>query len=458
MLDPRVLFAMAVCVAIAFLGLNEYAYQGARKAAETDYGLQEHRTALYKLTQSLFIAQASLRSYLLSDDESLLEQHRQALQSLSSDIEQLELAAMEQGLDREAALELRDEVVYQITEMELALRLYQQNRMEALEFLLSSDRSSGLFQRPATLSQQLLAYQDDKKMQSRETLQGFLGISRVGVALLTLVALVAFWLYLRQISARKAEDMLVQKHLERERDALERLVRQRTASLSELASYLQQVREHERSHLANELHDELGALLTAAKLDIARLRPRIDMKNEVIAERVAHLTETLNQVIALKRRIVEDLRPSSLNTLGLNAALDNLLQEFSRRTELQIQSDHEDLDLGDRNLELTVYRIVQEALTNISKYAKASTVKTIVHRYPKHLLVSISDDGQGFEPDSVSTATHGIRGMRHRVEALGGQLVVESRPGAGTTVQATIPLPAVNTEAAAPAAAASHPA
>ena len=109
------------------------------------------------------------------------------------------------------------------------------------------------------------------------------------------------------------------------------------AQLKELAQHLQTIREDERSHLARELHDELGALLTAAKLDVARLKSRLASTGTAdAAERLAHLNETLNGGIALKRRIIEDLRPSSLSNLGLVAALEIQLREFAARSEIKV--------------------------------------------------------------------------------------------------------------------------
>ena len=122
-----------------------------------------------------------------------------------------------------------------------------------------------------------------------------------------------------------------------ERDRLEGEVAARTAQLKELAQHLQTMREDERSRLARELHDELGALLTAAKLDVARLKSRLGASaTPDAAERLAHLNETLNGGIALKRRIIEDLRPSSLSNLGLVAALEILLREFAARSEIAV--------------------------------------------------------------------------------------------------------------------------
>jgi signal transduction histidine kinase len=200
------------------------------------------------------------------------------------------------------------------------------------------------------------------------------------------------------------------------------------------------VREDERGYLARELHDELGALLTAAKLDVARLKSKIDHQAPDIAERLRHLNETLNSGIALKRRIIEDLRPSSLSNLGLTAALEILTREHAEGAGIEVETNLEAVQLPEAT-QLTVYRLVQEALTNISKYAKAKKVLVTVHSYPTHVAVQVRDDGAGFDPAAVRPASHGLAGMRHRVEAAGGRLTITSRPGNGTLVSAVLPQP-----------------
>ena len=224
-----------------------------------------------------------------------------------------------------------------------------------------------------------------------------------------------------------------------ERNRLEALVRERTATLTELANHLQQVREDERGHLARELHDELGSLLTAAKLDVARLKSKIDLSAPDVGERVSHLVETLNSGIALKRRIIEDLRPSSLSNLGLTTALEILAREFGERSGIEVTANLEQVELPE-STQLTVYRIVQESLTNIGKYAKASHVLVSVHNYPTYVTVQIQDDGEGFETSAMRPNSHGLAGMRHRVEAAGGRLTVSSELGKGTAISAVIPL------------------
>jgi signal transduction histidine kinase len=268
--------------------------------------------------------------------------------------------------------------------------------------------------------------------------QHSLRFARAGIALVALAALIAFYLYLRQTTRLRQADEQQQAVLQRERDLLESQVRERTASLAQLATHLQQVREDERGHLARELHDELGALLTAAKLDVARLKSRLGPQSPEANERLQHLTETLNSGIALKRRIIEDLRPSSLANLGLNAALEILAREFSERSGLEVNCLLDTTAL-DESAQLTVYRTVQESLTNVGKYADARHVEIPVQNHGNHVEVDVNDDGKGFDVADIRPSTHGLAGMRHRVEAAGGRFTVVSTLGKGSRISAVLP-------------------
>jgi signal transduction histidine kinase len=268
----------------------------------------------------------------------------------------------------------------------------------------------------------------------RQSLQ----LSRIGIAAVAMAGLLAFYLYLRQSTALKVAGEEQQRILQQERDLLERQVRERTQTLAELATHLQQVREEERGHLARELHDELGALLTAAKLDVARLKSKLGTQAPEFAQRLQHLTETLNSGIALKRRIIEDLRPSSLSNLGLTASLEILAREFAERSGIEVATNLEQVEL-DEPSQLTVYRLVQESLTNVGKYAQAQQVDISVRNDGGQVEVDIKDNGTGFNVQDVRTSTHGLAGMKHRVEAAGGKLTVQSAPGEGTRISAVLP-------------------
>ena len=146
-------------------------------------------------------------------------------------------------------------------------------------------------------------------------------------------------------------------------------------------------------------------------------------------------------VIALKRRIIEDLRPSALGHLGLVVSLGILTREFAQRCGVAMHTDFDPVTLGESG-ELTVYRFVQEALTNIAKYAKAQRVDVSLKKTDDGVHVVVRDDGAGFDPDALKPSAHGLVGMRYRVEAEGGRLQLQSQPGRGTRISAWLPVPA----------------
>ncbi len=339
-----------------------------------------------------------------------------------------------------ALVQMRQHVQQKLDEMKLSLGMRKQGNEDAWKFVLMTD--VGQAQMDAIRSQAMTLISDSTLKMERgqaQVLQA-LGLARLGIAAGALVALLAFYFYLRQTHALRLVGEREQAVLQHERDQLERQVRERTATLAQLATHLQNVREEERAHLARELHDELGALLTAAKLDLARLRSKLPPQSEDAVQRLAHLTTTLNSVIALKRRIIEDLRPSALDNLGLVASLEILVREFCERSGLKA---HTDLCAvaPKGTVPLTIYRLVQEALTNMGKYAQANQVHVTMQMQGEQLEIVVSDDGVGFDPSNLRIASHGLAGMRHRVEGAGGKLHVESRPGSGTRISAVIPLP-----------------
>ena len=248
----------------------------------------------------------------------------------------------------------------------------------------------------------------------------------------------AFYLYLRQNTLLVDTSLREKESLQRERDQIESLVKERTENLAQLATHLQNTREDERGDLARALHDEFGSLLTAAKLDVARLKSQLSSSVPDAEVRFTHLNSTLNNIIVMTRNIVENLRPSSLSHLGLTTSLEILAREFEKQHNFSIATDLENVEISG-NSQLAVYRLVQESLTNISKYAKATNASLSLHNFDTYISVQVRDDGVGFDKAKVDGTHHGLIGMQHRVEALGGKLVITSMPGHGTHILATIP-------------------
>ena len=431
---------MALLAAMVLVGINEVGHMRSQDAVEQLAQGLTTRSDVNKLLQSMLDAETGQRGYLLTGNETYLEPYDKAVATVQTNLDSLRMQFMGAPADMQEFALLSRQISRKLAEMELSLRLRRQGNEDAWKFILNTDVGKEHMEAIRQHAQELIARSDKRLQQGREQIEQSLMLSRIGIATVTAIGLLAFYMYLRQTQAVQTVNLREQEVLERERDRLEGLVRDRTATLSELANHLQQVREEERGHLARELHDELGALLTAAKLDVARLKSKIDATAPDVSERLKHLTETLNSGIALKRRIIEDLRPSSLSNLGLTAALEILTREYAERAGIDVETSLEPVQLPDA-AQLTVYRMVQEALTNIGKYAKASKVLVSVHGYPTHVAVQVRDDGVGFDPGSVRPTSYGLAGMRHRVEAAGGRLTLTSRPGNGTLLSAVLPLP-----------------
>ena len=431
---------MALLAAMVLVGINETGHMRSQDAVEQLAQGLTTRSDVNKLLQSMLDAETGQRGYLLTGNETYLEPYDKAVATVQKNLDSLRMQFMASPEDMQEFALLSRQISRKLAEMELSLRLRRQGNEDAWKFILHTDVGKEHMDAIRQHAQELIARSDMRLQQGREQIEQSLMLSRIGIATVTAIGLLAFYMYLRETQAVQTVNLREQELLERERDRLEGLVRDRTATLSELANHLQQVREEERGHLARELHDELGALLTAAKLDVARLKSKIDATAPDVSERLKHLTETLNSGIALKRRIIEDLRPSSLSNLGLTAALEILTREYAERAGIDVETSLEPVQLPDA-AQLTVYRMVQEALTNIGKYAKASKVLVSVHGYPTHVAVQVRDDGVGFDPGSVRPTSHGLAGMRHRVEAAGGRLTLTSRPGNGTLLSAVLPLP-----------------
>jgi signal transduction histidine kinase len=317
-------------------------------------------------------------------------------------------------------------------------RLHDEGKEEAWRELVLSNIGAEQMDAVRGFSEKLLDIEAARVAASRKSVLQTLLLNRIGVTAMTALSLLALYMYLRQTTALVREREEQRRQVQAERDQFESVVLLRTGQLTELARHLQSVREDERHRLARELHDELGALLTAAKLDVARLKSRLGATTPEVLERLQHLSDGLNSGIALKRRIIEDLRPSSLSNLGLVSALEILVREWGQRSEIEVDTSLEPVRLRPSG-ELTVYRLVQEALTNITKYAHATEVEVLLSSSDGQVHVSVRDNGVGFDTSAPRTSAHGLLGMRYRLETEGGTMTMESRPGGGTLIRAVLP-------------------
>ncbi|MFT4265664.1 MAG: CHASE3 domain-containing protein [Xenophilus sp.] len=428
---------LAVLAVLVLVGINEAGYRQSGKAlAEMDRA-QQARVTVDLLLQAMLDAETGQRGFMLTGDASYREPYDSALQEIDAHLAQLRLLYADQPAQAAQVAQLSAHVARKLAEMQMSLRLMREGKEDVSRFVLTTDVGREEMARIREQAEDLAEASARALLVGRQQISHSLQLARAGIGAIALVALLAFFLYLRQSSALQRAGERQQLVLQRERNSLEIEVRERTASLAQLATHLQEVRENERGFLARELHDELGSLLTAAKLDVARLKSRLADAPEAV-QRLAHLTELLNSGIALKRRIIEDLRPSSLANLGLVASLEILGREFAERSGIRVEMALEPASL-DEATQLTIYRMVQEGLTNVGKYAQATEATIVLRSYKDHVAIELGDNGRGFDPQQARPSTHGLAGMRHRVEAAGGKLTVNSAPGRGTRLHAALP-------------------
>ena len=435
--------ALALLAACILIGINETGFNQSTAALDDIAEASRTRSSLNRVLQHVLDAETGQRGYLLTGDPRYLEPYNAAVAEIGQQLDSLRVIYTPNPDEYAMLAHLTRDVQRKLAEMDLSIRLRKQGNEDAWKFVMMTDIGKETMDAIREQAIKLIDASAKRMEVSQVQVRRSLLLSRIGIAAVAMAGLLAFYLYLRQTTALKLAGEQQQNVLQQERDLLERQVRERTASLAELATHLQNVREEERGHLARELHDELGALLTAAKLDVARLKSRLGAQaTPEVGQRLQHLTEALNSGIALKRRIIEDLRPSSLSNLGLTASLEILAREFSERAAVEITTALEPVEL-DESSQLTVYRLVQESLTNVGKYAEAKHVEITVQNHGNHVEVDIKDDGKGFNVSQARPSTHGLAGMRHRVEAAGGRLTVRSAPGNGTRIAAVLPKAAV---------------
>jgi signal transduction histidine kinase len=228
----------------------------------------------------------------------------------------------------------------------------------------------------------------------------------------------------RRVAERTAELSAAHRELRQAHDALLRL-----------SAHLSAVREAERAHIAREIHDDLGASLTAIQLELNWLRQRLS-EQPLMCRHIDAALEIGGSAMTALRRILNDLRPGVLDHLGLWAALETLLEETEARAGLRCTficpPEVERCRLG-RDAEIAVFRIVQEVLTNIQRHAGARRVSLMTSAHGRDLLIEVSDDGCGMvvAPQPMS---FGLLGMHERARAIGGDLAIRSLLGEGTRV------------------------
>ena len=443
----RFVLPFLIVLATAMLVVSEDTYHDTTSTLRGGIELTDARIQSLRLHQLLSDAETAQFGFLVTGQDEYLARYA----GVKAELPELQLAVAGFFASRDAESSATIQRLADLTRRKLAridrtLELARAGQPVAAgdlasdepgraEMLALRETLSRHFARAATLQQQ-----------ARTSIYDSLLVNRLVLGSLTLVTLLSLFLFIRQLQRQDRTHSRQQAALIDERKRLEVEVIRRTARLTELARHLQTVREDERTRIARELHDELGALLTVTKLEIARARSKVGEPAEMLV-RLERVSEYLNKGIALKRRIIEDLTPSALSQLGLSVALENLCQDMSASLAIPVRLTLADFHLSPEAA-LAVYRFVQEALTNIGKYASARQVEVTLQVVDSLAAVEVHDDGVGFDPSSERVGRHGLSGMQFRAESLGGSMRVSSAPGEGTSVRIEFPQSRPETSAA----------
>jgi hypothetical protein len=406
---------------------------------------QSRQLDLSLFRRALVQAESAQRGFLLTEDTRYLRDFDPAVRQLEPLLDRITESYERSDLDGEIGhlQELRSLSGVKIGEMLGSLRLYGERDRAAALALIETDIGQKAMNDLYALIEIMKDAENDRRARAIGSWNDDLTTSRVLLAitcLLSAALIVAVGLLLAREMQRREDRS---RMLREQNQELDRLVQQRTAMLFDLSSNLQRVTEREKAALARELHDELGSLLVAAKIDVSWLRRTLDDGTDGSKLRWDRVLRCLDDGLSLKRRVIENLRPTLLDNVGLEAALRWLVDESLRRVGIACVEEYPDsLPEMSPDARIAVFRVVQESLVNVVKHANARTVQLTVHADERDLSVTIHDDGMGIDEGRIDVAqSHGLRGMRHRIEALGGVLRVQSLgAGVGTEIEFTLPI------------------
>jgi len=434
---------IAVAISVAALVATELSDRlFSDTKAEIGMGLTV-RAKILQLEKAIIEAETSQRGYLLTRKDAYLEPFQRSIDSIRPLQREILDLMHDEKAERDKLTDVNALIALKLSEMERTVKVANAEDFDRALAIVEGDEGRQLSEKlhAAFASLNAIANQQMEQRSQRweESIEASRSAIFTAVGLnVVLIAMLAL-LMIRDQRQMRATQQSQTSYAER----LESEVVKRTRELSSLSAFLQTNSEREKASLARELHDELGGILTPAKMDLSWLQGRLG-GNPEYGERMTRVSGLVDQGIDLKRRIIENLRPSLLDHLGLAAAIEWHVEETCKSANLDCMlSVSEHLERLPGDLEIALYRVVQEGMTNVVRHARAKRVHVSVERTPRGLLLSIADDGVGIaDIEAAKKSSHGLAGMSHRVRSVDGTIDIRSKPGAGTRIEVFVPLSA----------------
>lgn len=437
----------ALLINIAFIAYNNRLILTLEKQ---DVLLGQVRTVIIELNAlraALYSAESAQRGYLLIHQPQYLASYNAAVASARTSIDKIRVASIKssEGIltpeEQAWMVTLPQTLEAKSTEMQLTLSMALKGNVQMAKQVVILGKGSEEMDRFLAQTQQLMD-QQNQRLNGMEAQRATALIKArtfiIGSALMLILLVI---LVIRQLLQQIALKSSLQRQLSAEIEKMDQAYREQSQLLNSLALKYQSYVERERHKLSRELHDEVGSILTAAKMDLNWAVKKLKELAPEVTEKLHKTSAYLDQGINFKRQIVEALHPSILSTLGLWAALRSLLEDSAERShwQLTLNLPADDVKIND-TISLITYRVVQETVTNASKYAEATRVSLDIIADEHYLKLEIEDNGKGFDASVLDGDTHGLAGMRHRVMAIGGKFDIVSVIGQGTVTRAMIPV------------------
>lgn len=431
-------------IATLFL-VAESGYKRIHQASLVISAAENRQALMSRYLRLVLDAESAQRGFLLSEDPRYLRGFDPAVRALDPLLDRIVTELKGSGLEADAlrAQGMRTITGKKVGEMQTSLRLYGEAGRDAALQLMNTDIGARAMRDLRHELRGLWDLEARRLSEARASSDRDLQTSRIllGTAsFLSLLLVVLVGALLGRDMRRREEE--AEQLGDRNRE-LDHTVQKRTAMLFHLSSSLQKVAEREKAALARELHDELGGVLVAAKIDISWLRKRLDDGSEATKLRWERVLHSMDDGLSLKRRVIESLRPTLLDNVGLIAALRWLVDETLRRQNIACEEQYPDtLPELSPDARIAIFRAAQECLMNIVKHAKAHAVLLQVKVEPDRMVVLVRDDGVGIDESRIETApSHGLLGMRHRIESLDGSLSIRSLgTNVGTECRFVLPI------------------
>ncbi len=402
---------------------------------------------LHQLKADLFEAESAQRGYMLTKRVEYVAPFNDALNSARANVKLSEKLVTDTSTDLNQVIELEwlkaisASIEAKSAEMLLSIRLVEDNKIEEANQVLNLDLGRIQMNKFVVQTDKLIKQQVadvDVMIEKRWATARLARISVIGGALLLILLVV---LVIKQLLNELSVKSQLQQQVVKENEIYEKKLQQQTKLLRSLALDYQADVERERQKLSRELHDQLGSIFTATKMDIAWVIKKITATAPEIAEKLKKTSSYVDQGIQFQRHIVQELHPAMLTTFGFWPALNSLISDAAERNNWQLTLNLPDENTKlDETISLVAYRIVQETLNNANKYAKASAVSVDVIVDEQHIKLEVQDNGVGMDTTLEKEKTHGLAGMRHRVLAIGGHFEIISEPGKGVLTRALIPI------------------